>query len=178
MIPPFCAEPEDPCCDCLYEVTAALVDAATTAVLECLPEDLCEGFVGYVALSRPHDLGDFVAGWFDGPTVLPSQQSTPGAKQLIAPRLGGNITIRLVESGFPTISLVGGRIALPDRDRLNHTSRHFMGHAEKVTRALINQLRPACTTGCDTIQLVRSTPQRPEGAWMAWEWTLLTTLRW
>lgn len=178
MIPEWCADPIDPCCDCLYLITRDLVDAAADAVAECLPVDLCSELARHVSIGRPVGPGDFVGGWIESITPAPSRQNSAGTKQILAPRMLGNIGIRLVETGFPTVTTIGGRVALPDFAHLDYISKHFYGHAEKATRALVNELIPACSKGCDSIRFVSSRPSRPEMTSMAWDWAFEATLKW
>lgn len=178
MLPALCPDPTDPCCDCIYTITQALVDAAADAVAACLPVDECELLGRYVSIGRPVGPGDYVAGWLEQLRPAPSRQNTAGAKQVLAPRLLATIGIRLVESGFPTIEVVGGRIALIEYDKLDYAAEHLYGHAEKATRALINELTPACSKGCDSIRFLSSQPSIPAADSVAWEWGFEATLKW
>lgn len=178
MIPAWCPDPLEPCCDCLYNTVDALVVAAADAVLACLPTELCDTFYRQVSIGPPVGPGDYMAGWIDTIVPAPSRQAQPGAKQVLAPRLIANIGLRLVEGGYPTLRNVGGQIALPDRDKLSYVSLHFYGHAEAATRALLNALTPACSRGCESIRFVSSQPAQPQTTSLTWNWALQATLKW
>lgn len=179
VIPNFCPDPAVPCCTSIYDSVRCLVDAAADAVTACIGEALCKDFGRSVHIGPPVGPGDYVAGWVGRIVPAPSAQNRSGAKQLLAPRLLAPINIRLVESDFPVgLQMVGERIALPKREELDYVSWHFYGHAEKVTRGLINAASSACGKGCESIRLVSSEAMQPETAWMAWNWVLEATMRW
>jgi hypothetical protein len=180
VIPAYdCDNPAEPCCTCLYDTTAALVNAAADAVIACIGVELCRDFGRSVHIAEPVGPGDYVAGWLGTFSVAPTAQTRPGSKQLLAPRLLAPVNIRLVESGFPDpLRNIAGRLALPERSQLDYVSWHFYGHAEAATRALLNVQTPACGRGCESIRFINSSAMQPQTNWMAWNWSFEAKLVW
>jgi hypothetical protein len=173
VLPAYCTNGDDPCCECLYLTTSVLVEAAADGVMACIGE-ACKDFNRYVSINRPADIGDFVAGWVGASTPLPSQNG-----QLTFPKLITPITIRLMESGYPsTVVEAGSRLGLRSGPERDFAAWHFMGHVEAALRAMVNASKSVCGRGCERFEFVNHTPGQPEGTHVWWEfnWRMIGKL--
>lgn len=164
-----------PGCTVLYEVTQSVVQVAYDAVMKVIDPSLCDSFTGLVTHGEPHHpAGDYVAGWIVGIGARDRNQNN--AAGLMFPVMTAEIGVKMVESGYPTISGDGP----PPFEMLAAAALHSYGHVEAVARAIFANvgrggphriLRDCGWQGMSTWR-----PIQPSGGLVGWTFTVSLTV--
>lgn len=158
-------------CTSLYEVVGSVVAVAYEAVACQLDPALCDGFTGFVSHDEPnHPEGDYVAGWIASLGVRDRNQNTSAG--LMLPIAVAEIGIKLMESGYPTITGEGA----PSFDSLTLAAMHSYSHAEAMFRKVIANIGAGSQNrilrDCGFSGVTALAPARPSGGLVGWRFTV------
>lgn len=158
-------------CTTLYEVVGSVVSVAYEAVACQLEPSLCEGFTGFVSHAEPyHPEGDYVAGWISGITARDGNQNTPAG--LVFPLMVAEISIKLMETGYPTVEGDG----FPTYQEMTNAALHSYSHMESMARAIFANVGKGgpnrILRDCGWQGMSRWTPVRPSGGLIGWTFSV------
>lgn len=170
-LPPTDCETCSPSCTSLYEVVGSVVSVAYEAVAAQLDAATCSGFYGFVSHAEPnHPDGDYVAGWISRLQARDGNQITPAG--LMFPRPQVEITVKLCESGYPTI----GGDGPPSFEAMSNAAMHSYSHAEAMLRAVFANIgkgsRNRILRDCGFQGFSALTPSRPSGGIISWQFAV------
>lgn len=158
-------------CTLLYEVTQSVVKVAYDAVAAQLDPAVCDNFTGLVTHAEPHHPdGDYVAGWIAGIIARDRNQNT--AAGLVFPLMVAEIGVKLMESGYPTISGTGP----PPLEGLAKAALHSYSHIEAMARAIFANVgiggRDRILRDCGWQGMSAWRPIPPSGGLIGWTFTV------
>ena len=176
MIPAGCKPNAAVCCDAYYAVAESLAEIAFEALVKCVAPS-CEGMQVFVSHGPPVGTGNFISAWHVS-TVFPGSDDQ---RERFISRAVGTYTVRLMESGYPTIrNAPSGGFTLPQRDEIDAIAQHSYGHGEQVLRAIVNAKAAGRTPlkRCSSVALVSYVPLRISAGYSGHDITVALDLPW
>lgn len=165
------------CCTDLADIAAHLLSEVYDALLECRTPECNEEVVAYVTMGNGDD------GIVDSLTVAVLSASPSGANR---PGTFGlhraEFDVRLRESGWPTASVEGSVITMPDPAVQASAARYMLSRGEAMHRKLaaMTTSRGLVPAGirCSNGTLGRLTPLNPQGGVAGWSISVTVDLPW
>jgi hypothetical protein len=164
-------------CTSLYELAGSVLAVAYEAVACQLDPALCDGFHGFVSHAEPNILdGDYVATWVSSLGVRDRNQNTSAG--LMLPIATAEIAIKLMESGFPTMTGEGS----PSFESLTRAAMHSYSHAEAMFRKVVANIGAGgpnrILRDCGFSGVSALVPARPSGGLVGWQFTVTVRPTW
>lgn len=133
--------PGEGCCEALWDQGVLLINAAGTALGECLQTQTCcdRAMRGYVSLGPPAVWqSDILVSYLEAPGFTYSPK-TYDATGVFAgpPQMRAMWRVYLIESGYPGLQQDAANFYVPDDDELHHANRHIYAHGEAIMRGLV-----------------------------------------
>lgn len=173
MLVTNCAEDPAVCCVDLFAIATHLLTSSYDALAPCFEGIECAPLAAYVTMGGGDD------GVVDALTVeinqtAPVAVAGAGGRTLPLPAVRAAFTVRLRESGWPTVRVgENGQIFPPDPVTQNRAARQALAHGEKLYRNLLHlnatrNIIPEGVAGCGAPTLGALTPITPLGGVVGW----------
>jgi hypothetical protein len=134
-----CAVPTDVCCTSIFDVAETIAIVAYDAVAECLDAEDCTRLGWYVSVNEPsYAKGDYVGVWLQSMIPRPGTGTT---RANFLPRPQATFGVKLIESGWPTITGNDEVGRVPSIEVMHAIAKHSYGHAERMLRAVYDNYR-------------------------------------
>ncbi len=172
---------DDPCCSDLSLIAAHLLDALHESLTPCYPE-ACLVPQPYLTMGQGDDgVGSSLT--VAVASALPTTGSSPNGTMVRLPMVNAVFTIRLLEAGWPTVTVSGSDIKAPDPVEQNRIALQVFGRGERLYRKLLHmnatrQLLPAEVKGCGAASISQLVPIPPRGGVVGWSTTVTVPVRW
>jgi hypothetical protein len=180
VLPSDCEACPDVCCDGLYTATTTILDVAHDAVVECADADCCGAYRKFISVGEPHwSQGDYVAAWASELT-LDQPNSNPNPKMLLGAQPRVVVNVKLMESGWPTITGVaaGPEIIEPDPSAVDVAARHSYAHAQRMFTKTLNAVMLNNLACCKFLAITGLRPVGPSGGLVGWMFAIKLETRW
>lgn len=171
-LPQTCIDHEPGQCADLVDIAEHVLDECYRALLPLIePQADGTALRAYVTMGSAGDDGvaDSLCVSFLGASLTGG--SAAGNASVALPGVRANFQVLLRESGWPTISIEGGRITLPDPTAQSAAARHAFARGEALYRHLLRlntrrQIAPMFTGAVATVGQL--TPVPPLGGVVGW----------
>lgn len=166
MLPTSCDPPDEVCCSDLISIAEHLRDELVEALNACI-DDECNLIVGYATMGQGDDgVVNALTVEFDG--AEPTAGSASGNTQLPIVIARSTFTVRLRESGWPTVTQEGSAAVPPQPSRQHVAAYHAFAHGELMYRTLLSMkasrsIVPSTVRGCLNVVIGPLQPLRPSG---------------
>jgi hypothetical protein len=168
-----CAPAGDLCCTDWYDEALAITNAVVEALGDCIQTDCSEPFTGYVQAHDSFAAFDAVTFIVDGVTVR--NPSKVGALA-IASSTVLNGRMRLLETGWPTVTTAGDQVQVPSIEDLSLASMHFIAHGQKFHRTLMGMRASGVIQSCRFSAVGDMKRVGPQSNVIGWDIAVSTTV--
>jgi hypothetical protein len=182
MLPNDCDVPPSVCCTSLYSIAEHILINVNAVLLDCLKASDCEPLHAYVTMGEGDDaVPNALTVEFDLAAPTPGSNRNNTQVPFIISR--ATFTVRLRESGWPTVKTRDNRIIIPKPETQNRAAKHAFAHGELMYRQLLymqhsGTLIPATVKGCTNTVIGSLNPMRPEGGIIGFFAQVSTDLAW
>jgi len=176
--------PDAACCSSLFDIADHLLSNVFTALQSCYSVSPCpvDSLYAYVTMGRGDDgVLDSLSVNFTSAT--PSVGTNGSGRTLSLGLYRAVFTVRLVESGWPTVEVVNGEVFAPNPVKQNALARHAFAHGEAMYRKLIQMVNqrnitPATVLGCSNATIGPLTPLTPLGGSVGFTTQIMIDVPW
>ena len=183
MLKVDCPVDEGVCCVEMFGFANNVLTVVYNDLLDCYEAGPEDPLVAYVTMGGGDD------GIYDGLSVRvlrikPSIGSALNGTQFGPVLIRGTFEVRLLESGWPTVSVNGTTVILPEPTEQHEAARQALAHGEAVYRSLLRHRRDGSfiegltALGGAQIDIGDLEPITPLGGVIGWRVSVVVDLPW
>ena len=180
-----CSPSELTCCTDLFDIANNLLEKVLLALNGCISNGECpgEGLSAYVTMGSGDDaIPNAVTVEFETSASTPGSTSGSGRPFPIGISRT-TFTVRLKESGWPTVQTHQNTISAPSPADQHAAARHAFAHGELMYRTLLqmratNTIVPSSVHGCLNTMVGPLLPLRPLGGIIGFTAQVMVDLPW